>query len=58
MRVWNIHGSNSKNFEERHPGFAAWREEAKGVPAEVTLAAGTTGGGNTSRKRNRAKKAA
>jgi hypothetical protein len=56
--VWNIHGSNGKNFEERYPGFAAWRAQAKGVPVDVTLAAGTTGGGNASRKRNRAKRAA
>lgn len=34
------------------------QRRAKGIPTEVTLAAGPNGGGNASRKRNRAKKAA
>jgi len=50
--VWNIHGPNAKSFEERYPGFAAWRQQHKGVPTDTTLgageaaaAAGSTGGG-------------
>jgi hypothetical protein len=56
IRVWGLHGPNARNFEDRFPGFAAWREQHKGVPADVTL--GCTLSGGRVRKRNRKRKAA
>jgi hypothetical protein len=58
VRVWNVHGPNAKNFEEQYPGFAAWREQHKGVSVDVTLAATEGSGSGTKRGGKRKRKAA
>lgn len=60
VRVWNIHGPSAKTFEERYPGFAAWRQTHKDVPTEHTLDTDpASGGSNATRnlKRQRRRKA-
>lgn len=47
---------SSRQFEDKFPGFAAWREQHKGVPAAQTLdelASNKGSGGGSSRKRAR-----
>lgn len=53
--MWNVHGPNGRTFEDRYPGFAAWRQQHKGVAANTTLGTvarqrggGGGGGGNSS----------
>jgi hypothetical protein len=55
MRVWNLAGLNGKNFEERFPGFAAWRAQHKGVATDVTLGKDLRGTGPAIRGKRKRK---